>query len=99
VFFIFFSSLSHPQGPGALQESSDIEVVTRDYLQQVATELGIPVVIQDIRVEEEAVPEEDGGLSPGAIAGIVLGVLFVVGLIVATAYWYSQRKKQDPDYV
>ena len=43
--------------------------------------------------------EEDdgsgGGVSPGATAGIVIGVLLVVGALLAGAFFYSRKQRKD----
>lgn len=90
------------EGEGALEQSSDIDTVVRNFLEQISTELEISVEVHDIVVEDATnapEQEEDGGLGPGAIAGIVIGVLAAVGLIVALAFWYVQKKNDHTDYV
>lgn len=50
--------------------------------------------------EAEATPapaaeQEDSGLSGGAIAGIVIGVLAVIGGVAGTATVYLRRRRDD----
>eukprot|EP01060_Flectonema_neradi_P031133 TRINITY_DN464_c0_g2_i5.p1 TRINITY_DN464_c0_g2~~TRINITY_DN464_c0_g2_i5.p1 ORF type:complete len:487 (+),score=110.30 TRINITY_DN464_c0_g2_i5:54-1463(+) len=75
----------------------DIDAALRDYVLQIGGSL------DTIEVDAEGIPihpngsDSDDGLAAGAIAGIVVGGVVFVAIVVAVSYWLCSRNREADD--